>query len=78
MCLDLADSIRNKYLKPSKYLSSFFLALFLSAPITSNAQENELKPVTFGKQATHYSLIKQERSKAIGNTPKKNLIFLTH
>ena len=61
MCFALSHSIRNQYLKPSKYLSSFLLALFLSAPISSSAQENEFKPVTFGEKATHYSLSQQGR-----------------
>ncbi|MDJ0898096.1 MAG: DUF3047 domain-containing protein [Xenococcus sp. MO_188.B8] len=59
MCLDLTNSIKNKYLKISKHLSSLLLALSLWTPMTANAQENELKPITFGDQATEYSIHKE-------------------
>ena len=59
MCLDIADSIRNIHLKPSKHLSSLLLALFFWTPMATNAQDNELKPITFGDQATQYSIYQQ-------------------
>ena len=64
MCLYLADSIRNLCLKPSKHLSPLLLAILLGTPMNTNAQENELKPITFGDQATQYS-IHQESQKII-------------
>ena len=46
-------------MKSSKNLFFLLLALFLSTAIASNAQENKLKPVTFGEQATQYSFNQQ-------------------
>ena len=59
MCLDIANFLRNIHLKPSKHLSSLLLALFFWTPMATNAQENELKPITFGDQATQYSIYQQ-------------------
>ena len=59
MCLDIANFLRNIHLKPSKHLSSLLLALFFWTPMATNAQENELKPITFGDHATQYSIYQQ-------------------
>lgn len=43
----------------SKSLSSIFTALFLSISVASNAQDNELKSISFGDRDTEYSFNNQ-------------------
>ena len=48
-----------KLMHISKRLSSIITALFLSISVVSNAQENELKSVSFGDRDTEYSFSSQ-------------------